>query len=257
MAGVIPSLIVTLACIAPLVGRHLRVSLGAARALLSYGFRSYGVDLLGTLSLQVDQVLVIALLPPAAMGTYGVMLSLSRMFNLFQSSVVMVLFPKATGQSPARILELSERSARISTCITATCCTVAGIFGVVMLRILYGSSYAGDTRCLRLLLVEVTVSGCVFILAQAFMAMGHPGAVTVLQGIGLALSLPLMLWLVPIMGIDGAALALLLSTLARFGFVCLGFRFILGARLPRLLPDADDWRLLASIFRRAAPSAAA
>ena len=110
------------------------------------------------------------------------------MFNLFQSSVVMVLFPKATGQSPARILELSERSARISTCITATCCTVAGIFGVVMLRILDGSSYAGDTRCLRLLLVEVTVSGCAFILAQAFMAMGHPGAVTVLQGIGLALS---------------------------------------------------------------------
>ena len=40
---------------------------------------------------------MIGLLSPGAMGSYVVVLSLSRMLNLFQNSVVMVLFPKAAG----------------------------------------------------------------------------------------------------------------------------------------------------------------
>ena len=185
------------------------------------------------------------------MGSYGVVLSLSRMFNLFQASVVMVLFPKAAGQTADRVLELTEQAARISTAITALCCLSVSLVGSLTLRLLYGGAYAGNSGTLRLLLIEVTVSGAVYVLAQAFMALGHPGVVTILQGIGLSLSVPLMLWLVPRFGIQGAALALLLSTIARFLFVYLGFRFILHLRTPRLLPQISDLHLLTDAFHRA------
>ena len=65
----------------------------SARLLLSYGIRSYGIDLCGTLSLYVDQALVVRILQPSLMGTYVVALSLSRMLNVFHTAVVMVLFP--------------------------------------------------------------------------------------------------------------------------------------------------------------------
>ena len=71
--------------------RHLRKS---AQLLFSYGMRSYGIDLCGTLSLYVDQALVIRILQPGLMGTYVVALSLSRMLNVFHTAVVMVLFPQ-------------------------------------------------------------------------------------------------------------------------------------------------------------------
>jgi O-antigen/teichoic acid export membrane protein len=249
MAGAIPPFVLAVIWVGPYIGTRIRLSVAAASALLSYGSRSFGVDLLGTLALQVDQVLVISLLPAAGMGTYGVVLSLSRMFNLFQASVVMVLFPKATGAPVERVLELTERSARISTIVTAACCGVVALFGSLALRLLYGAQYAANTATLRLLLLEVTISGAVFILAQAFMAIGHPGVVTVLQGLGLALSIPLMLWLIPKLGVEGAALALLISTLARFTFVYLGFPLLLKTRLPRLVPTRDDVRFITGAAR--------
>ena len=77
------------------------------KQLLQYGIRSYGIDLLGTLALQVDQVLVVSLLSADAMGSYVVVLSLSRMLNVFQTSVVMVLFPKAAGHSTDKVLSMT------------------------------------------------------------------------------------------------------------------------------------------------------
>ena len=73
------------------------------------------------------------------------------------------------------------------------------------------------------------------------MALGRPGMVTLLQGLGLALSVPLMLLLIPRWGIAGAAASLLLSTCARFIFICVSFNLTLRVPFPRLMPDKSDW----------------
>jgi O-antigen/teichoic acid export membrane protein len=116
--------------------------------------------------------------------------------------------------------------------------------------VLYGKAYMGALNSFRVLLVEVTLSGCVFVLAQAFMAMGRPGIVTFLQGTGLSLSIPLMLLLIPRWHILGAVVALLTSTIARFIFVVLGFRFFLNAPLPDLMPRMSDVHEIRTLFRR-------
>jgi O-antigen/teichoic acid export membrane protein len=219
-------------------------SLDAARLLLSYGVRSYGVDLLGTLAAQVDQVLVIRMLAPASMGAYVVMLSLSRMFNVFQNSVVAVLFPKASGRSPEMVAELTGRAVRASLAITACATTLVGIFGPLLLKIFYGKDYTSAAGCLRILLVEVTISGVVWVLAQAFMALGRPGIVTVLQALGLSLSIPCMFWLIPIWGIAGAAASLLISTIARLLFIYFGFQHYLKIPTPDLVPRRSDFEFL-------------
>jgi O-antigen/teichoic acid export membrane protein len=219
-------------------------SMNVMRLIMGYGVRSYGIDLLGTLALQVDQVLVVSLLSPSAMGYYVVVLSLSRMLNLFQNSVVMVLFPKATGRSADEVVTLTGRSARISGLITV----LGGIFicvtGPTLLRILYGKEYVVAVGALRILVIEVILSGTTFVLAQAFLALGRPGIVTVLQAIGLSLSIPLMLVLIPRYGIYGAAVSLLASTTARLLFIYAGFRIFLKIPPPNLLPSGSDIKLL-------------
>ena len=220
------------------------IQLAVVKQLLGYGIRSYGIDLLGTLALQVDQVLVVSLLSPSAMGSYVVVLSLSRMLNLFQTSVVMVLFPKAAGRSKEEVLAMTGRAVRISGLATAVCGLLVCLAGPTLLRLLYGSEYVGASSALRILVLEATLSGVVFVLAQAFMALNHPGVVTVLQALGLSLSIPMMLWLIPRYGIYGAAVSLLTSTIARLIFVCVGFRVFLKTPPPPLLPDWHDLRLL-------------
>ena len=76
------------------------------------------------------------------------------------------------------------------------------------------------------------------------MALDRPGVVTILQAIGLSLSIPMMLWLIPRYGIYGAAVSLLTSTIARLLFICAGFRIFLKTTPPDLLPKIRDLRML-------------
>ena len=224
--------------------RVTKLRLDAMKMILGYGVRSYGIDVLGTLALQVDQVLVVSLLSPSAMGSYVVVLSLSRMLNLFQNSVVMVLFPKATGLEPESVVTMTGTAVRVSGLVTAVCGVFVCLAGPFLLRLLYGAEYVSAVGALRILVVECVLSGAVFVLAQAFMALNRPGVVTILQALGLSLSIPMMLVLIPRFGIYGAAVSLLTSTIARLIFVCVGFRVFLKMKPPGLVPRTDDIKML-------------
>ena len=221
----------------------------SARHLFAYGIRSYGIDLCGTMALYVDQALVVRLLEPNLMGTYVVALSLSRMLNAFHASVVMVLFPKAVSCLPEEVRHMTSRAMRMSTVLA----TLAGIgivaLGPQVLSLLYGKEYRGANTVLRILVLEVVLSGATLVLSQAFMALGRPGIITALQVTGLALTVPLMFLLIPRFGIAGAGAALLCSTIARLIFVLASFPLFLKMRVPDLLPKFEDLRFAADAIR--------
>jgi O-antigen/teichoic acid export membrane protein len=215
-----------------------------AKLLMSYGIRSYGIDLCGTMALYVDQALVIRILKPEMMGTYVVALSLSRMLNALHTAVVMVLFPKAVSAKPEEIMEMTGRAARLTTFFTAVCGLGIVLIGPQLLSLFYGTEYRSASSILRILVVEVVLSGATLVLSQAFMALSRPGIVTILHVIGLGLTIPLMLVLVPRWGTTGAAWALLLSTCARFSFVMFSFRKFLGFPCPRILLKLSDLQMI-------------
>jgi O-antigen/teichoic acid export membrane protein len=216
----------------------------SAKALLSYGIKSYGIDLCTTLSLYVDQTLAVGMLGAEAMGTYVVALSLSRMLSMtIQASVVMVLFPKAVGRSKEEIIAITGKAARVSTLCTVSMAAGIYVFGPTVLHLLYGRAYMSAAPMLRVLLIEVVLASLTGVLAQAAMALGRPGIVTLLQSIGLALTVPFMMIMIPRLGMIGAAYALLLSTFCRFLFIQFSFPLFLGVKRPRLwfsLSDVHD-----------------
>jgi len=224
--------------------------ISSCQKLISYGLRSYGIDLLGTLALQVDQVLVVGLLSPASMGMYVVALSLSRMLNLFQTSIVTVLFPKVAARPTAEVVALTGQAMRVSTTLTMLAGLVVMVLGPVLLRLLYGSEYIGAVAVFRILVMEVVLAGAAMVLAQAFMALGRPGTVTILQGLGLGLSIPLMLLLIPVYGLVGAGIALLGSTTIRLAFILLCYPLLLKVHPPNLLMTWKDLRLIQQIYLR-------
>jgi len=219
---------------------RLRAVRESARLLSSYGIRSYGIDLCGTMSLYVDQALVVRLLTPDLMGIYVVALSLSRLLNAFHTSVVMVLFPRAVARPPLEIIAMTGRAVRITTALTAICGLGIVLAGPRLLVLLYGADYRGATSILRILVLEVVLTGATQVLSQAFMALGRPGVITTLQAIGLSLTIPLMLILIPRLGLTGAALALLISTCARLTFVLASFPLLLKLPVPDLLVRRED-----------------
>ena len=219
------------------------------KRLLHYGLRAYGIDILGTLGTQVDQALVVGFLQPAAMGMYVVALSLSRMLDVFQTAIITVLFPKTAARPLEEVIAITGRAARIGMALSFLAAIGAMFLVPTLLHLLYGSKFIGALPVFRVLAIEVVIGGVTWVLAQAFMALGRPGTVTVMQAIGLGLTVPLMLVMIPAYGLIGAGLALLCSTIIRFIFMLGSYPLILKVRPPNLLITRDDLHFLQQAFQ--------
>ncbi len=172
----------------PISFRHTwREMVNAGKTLLSYGIRSYGIDLCGTLGYYLDQALVVSLLSPDKMGIYVVALSASRVMNVPQQALAAVLFPSMVGSSREEIGALVRRALRVGGTLAILTSLATFLCGHLLLRLLYGSAFAMVSGVLGLLTLEAALSGCVTIIAQAFMASDRPGVITAQQILGLCL----------------------------------------------------------------------
>ncbi|MEB3179446.1 MAG: oligosaccharide flippase family protein [Nostocaceae cyanobacterium] len=220
-------------------------SLGeSCQKLLNYGLRAYGMDLLGTVSGQIDQILVVGLLAPASMGMYAVALSLSRMLSMFENSILKVLFPTVAARPPAEVVAVTGRAARMSLALTLLAAIPLMLVGPFLLKLLYGADFLGAVPVFRILLVEIVLACTDSILAQAFMALGRPGTLTILQGITLGLNLALLPILIPTYGLRGAGIALLISTIIRLILILACYPLLLKVRPPSLIINREDLQFL-------------
>ncbi|GGF83507.1 O-unit flippase [Paenibacillus albidus] len=210
------------------------------KRLFTYGLGSYGNDLLGQFSYYIDQIIIAGLLRPADLGLYAVAVSLSRMVNFFSNSITVVLFPKASELSKEEAISLTFKAFRISTTFTLLGALILMLVAPFVIPLLYGKDFNTALTVFRLLLLEVTISGGTLILAQAFMALGKPKFVSILQGVGLILVIPLLFVFVPKFGLFGAGVAMLSSAVLRFLFIVLNIRYNLKVKLPRLIINGQD-----------------
>jgi enterobacterial common antigen flippase len=225
------------------------------RSLTSYGIRVYGADILGQLAAgQIDRVLVVGFLNPAAMGLYVVAYSLSRTLDVFPVALAQVVLPKAASRSVEEVVALIGRGVRVSTTVAILAASLLAILGPWALQVVYGQEFLQAVHVFRLLLAEAVLSGATLVLAQAFMASNRPGITSIMQGVGLSLNLPLLAVLVPRYGLVGAGLAVLISTTVRFVFAVVNYPIVLRVRPPGLRPRWSDFT---SIVRRGGDNAGA
>jgi O-antigen/teichoic acid export membrane protein len=216
------------------------------KKLLGYGIRSYGVDLLGIFSSQLDQIFIVSQLSPRAMGIYAVSLSITRVLNITQHSLITVLFPKIAAQPLDYVVKHVGQSARLSALATIALGGFIAIFCVPIVSLLYGKDFSETIPIVRILLLEVLFGSTTWVLAQSFMALGKPETVTVLQAIGIASNIPLMMFLIPRYQMTGAAIALLISAVIRLIFIVLSYPLFLKVKPPSLFFDVNDWTYLKS-----------
>lgn len=188
----------------------------SSKKLLSYGIRSYGTDVAGTFSGYIDQILVVGLLSPSSLGLYVVSLNLSKMLNTIQSAITSVLFPKASGLQQGEALKLTFKVYRISTVVTLI--VGAGVFVIApyLLILLYGASFVEAVPVFRILIFQTAITSVSWILSQGFMSIGKPGIVTILRISTLGLNIILLNLFIPFLGIEGAAISLLITSVVEF-----------------------------------------
>ncbi|MES2354978.1 MAG: oligosaccharide flippase family protein [Pseudomonadota bacterium] len=210
------------------------------RSYLQYGFGTYGIEILGVFSSQVDKIFILAVLNLRDLGIYSVAFGLSRVLGLLQNSVASVIFPATANQPISRVVTSVARAARISLALSLMAGLPLILFGSPLLKLVFGHEFAEGALVLQVLVVEVIVSGTAWILAQAFNSAGRPGLVVARQAIGLMVGVILLAVLAPRYGAEGVAFALLAGGAVRLLITILCFPWALGCAVPQLVPTISD-----------------
>jgi O-antigen/teichoic acid export membrane protein len=227
----------------------------ASKLLLGYGVRAWGGDLLGTVANQVDRLLIVGLLNPETMGLYVVAQSAAGVLAILPGAVSPITMPKSAGMEIGDIMELTGRAVRMTLLVMVLASIPLWTFGGALLKLVYGTKFAQSAPILPWLVLEAILDGLTSVMTQAFLASGLPGMVTLLQGTGLAASIPLLYWAIPRYGATGAACALMIATSIRFAFVLVNFPIRLKVPPPNMIIGREELMVLLRRLRAVPPSA--
>lgn len=219
--------------------------------LLRFSARSLAIDLANTLTQYLDRILLVYLLAPSAVGLYVVAVSMAQPLKEIGWAIALVLFPKASGFQRKEAIEVSGLAARSGLLVMIAAGMPLVLIAPMLLGVFFGDAFLPAAPLFRLLVLAAILSSTAEIGAQAFMATGKPGIVSILRASEVAVLLALLLYFVPVSGVMGAAWSILAVACIRFvgTFAC--YPLILGKAPPRPYLNLSDIRRLRKARGRA------
>ncbi|MEO8020204.1 MAG: oligosaccharide flippase family protein [Pseudomonadota bacterium] len=243
---------VAVLAVLPKFGRTLHPRFRGVRPelkeLRSYSMRAAPSGLVAAFVMYSDRLVLIPLLSARELGFYAVAFSFSRVVQFVQPALQSILLSHMSGQGEAapRVHDIACRF--LFVCLTVACGTL-WLAGEWLLGFAYGAEFAAAIGIFRLLIVEASLGVLAQVTVQLYLARDRPGVVSTIQIVTLAISLALLLTLVPRLGAVGAAIALLAAGVVRWLMLLGGVRGILKLPLPRLYLNREDWHYLHSRLR--------
>ena len=200
-----------------------------AKEMLKYGGKVHVGNISGSVNLSLDQVLMAALLPPAALGLYVAAVSSAGLSQVFSQAVQMVSTPSITQRETA-----SERASVLqgifrSYWLLSFLITVGiGVSLPVAIPLVFGVSFKDAIWPAEVLLAGAFFLGAQVVLAGGAQALGNPWLGSKAHVGALVVTLVLLYFLLPRLGIMGAAIATAAAYLTQLMIVVYGLRYTHG-----------------------------
>lgn len=223
-----------------------RARLATVRGLLRSAPVMGGGVLLSSAFARLDLLLLGALLPAAQIAPYSVAARVYDLALMLPTVLAAALLPAATRLARDRSAALAGFCAlllRYGLLLGAAAALAGGLLAAPLIAVLFGAGFADAAPCLRLLLLAAVVTGANQVFAGLFLVRGRPaldlpclaaGCVALAAGVAV---------LPPLLGLAGAAMAVLAGTLAQLGLRAWLAQAAAGVALP--------WRQVLPPSRRA------
>jgi O-antigen/teichoic acid export membrane protein len=198
--------------------RRAGLAPGAASAALIRPLSVYGLAQIaalapGTLNAQLDQIVLSQTVPPAQLGCYAIAVSLSLLPLPVVSAIGYVAFPRLAAQrAAAGDTDQLQRIAILgSVGITAAILVPVALAASWAVPLVFGSGYRSAVPLLWILTPGAVFLACGQVVGDLLRGRNRPVAVAWAQGLAAVFTVALLLLLLPVVGVYGAAIA---STIA-------------------------------------------
>jgi O-antigen/teichoic acid export membrane protein len=210
-----------------LAGRATRLRLGFQPELASeavrYGLKSYVQNLVGHLTYRLDVYLLALFLAPTQIAFYTVATSIAELAWYIPDSVGTVLFPRLSLTTPEEIHPLTAEVARHTLFVTLFVASGLGAIGWFAVPLFYGEPYRPAIAPLLILLPGILSMAVYKVLTRNFSSRNRQQVSIVASTIALVANVGLNVWLIPRIGIVGAALSSLVAYTVAGGILLIAF----------------------------------
>ena len=201
------------------------------------------------LNLRLDVVLLAKLSDARAVGVYAVAVVFAELLWLVTDAIATGARERQWGPTEEDALQATAASARMSLLVALVLLPVLSVLAPVAIHLFFGSPFADATKVLWALLPAAVAMAWWRALSGGLVRFGRPTRVNGVAFAALATNVALNVWLIPRMGITGAAVASLASyTLGAL----LAVRVLRGHGFTtrRLLPGRQEVVRLGALGRR-------
>jgi O-antigen/teichoic acid export membrane protein len=233
-------------------GFALRARLDELLGSLSFAMKSYMQLLAGQLHERVDIILLASLLADThAVAFYTIAVGMIDRLKLIPEAIASALFPSLSSLPHAEGARFTGYVARHTLLWVGLALAALGIVAPWILPLLYGEPYAASVAPFLILLPAMAFHSLYKVIARYFMAVDRQNVNIYTQGVALALNVGLNLWLIPSLGIVGAALSSLASYALESLLITAAFLWHSGLRAgAAFAPRRADFEIYRTRLRR-------
>ncbi|MEZ5062908.1 MAG: oligosaccharide flippase family protein [Solirubrobacterales bacterium] len=187
------------------------------RALASYGIRGILSANSATDIVRPDQIALAIFLPSRALGIYVVGLAFTNLPYFFAKAIGLVAFPAVARESePAEARRVAWRYLWIIIGLAVLIVGLLYATVAILIPLFFGDEFRDSVGLSYILLAGALFTAIRRVLAETMRGRGQPGPGTTAEIVALVGLVAAIAVLVPLIGVDGVAVALSASQLANF-----------------------------------------
>jgi enterobacterial common antigen flippase len=195
------------------------------RQLIGYGVRTYGGSLSWIANARLDQFIMSFRVSLLELGIYAVAVSYAGLLFPLFGAFAMVLFPNVAAEERDAAAPIINRTLRLYLISSTIGCFVLALLSPLLIPWLFGPEFAVAIFPSRILLAGTIFLGGNYVLSDALRGLGHPTITSIAEIVGLIVTITCLLLLLPRFGIDGAAVASVISYASAFLILFIAVRY--------------------------------
>ncbi len=231
----------------------LTVSWHMVAACYKYGAKYYFGKLATMVDVQMGVIVIAMVGTTEEVGLFAAVLGLASRLWILPETLNVVLVPRVLAGQTA-LVGLVVRSCRVAVIATMAAACLLAVFARPIVIILLSPAFLPAVSPLLILLPGVVARCITKVLISYFIGTGRPESSSVTLAVGLAISVGLLLVLLPTWGLVGAAIAISTAHMVEAMLAMLLFTRQTGCSWWEFRPRVDDCRRVWSRIRAATGS---
>jgi O-antigen/teichoic acid export membrane protein len=226
---------------------------------MRFGVKSYVQVLTMHFLFRSDVYMVAFFLGPAQTAFYSLALHLAEMILEFPQAVGWVVYPRLASLADGEAHRLTAQACRRTVLLASAGGVGLALLGPFIVTLLYGRAYAPVAGPLPFVVLGIMTLSVFTIITRNFTSRNNQGINIRAGAVALMSNVALNVFLIPLMGIEGAALATSIAYSIAAAMVLIPYRRESGLTVSELLlPTTEDirfvWNVGVGMARRFGPA---